>query len=186
MAPFTCRNTLEDVGVWHCDMSKQRLHVPVPGADVIPTGAADEAKKQALGTDKGKDTKVGGKEVCLSWHLGFFGWMWQPLCCLMSPRHGWRIVCVSGAFGIVDTTLQHKVELMFADSCDCHTVVRENPRQGEERGGEKERESSCCNKGLELAALCFPSSEGSLKCHLELEHQWIRRLSALQNFELHY
>lgn len=33
---------------------------------------------------------------------------------------------VSGAFGIVDTTLQHKVELMFADSCDCHIVVRES------------------------------------------------------------
>lgn len=47
--------------------------------------------KQALGTDKGKDTKVGGREVSLSWHRGFFGWMWQPLCCLMSPRHGWRI-----------------------------------------------------------------------------------------------
>lgn len=38
-------------------------------ADVILTVATDAGKKrvkQALSTDKGKDTKVGGREVCLS------------------------------------------------------------------------------------------------------------------------
>lgn len=50
--------------------------------------------KTSTSYDKGKDTKIGGREVCLSRHLGFFGWMWQPLYCLMCPpphRHGWRI-----------------------------------------------------------------------------------------------
>lgn len=71
---------------------------------------------------------------------------------------------MSGAFAIVDGTLQRKVELMFADSCDCHTVVRENPRQ---------RERCCCNEGLHLVALCvlFFLGGGSLKCHLWLDHQ---------------
>lgn len=118
--------------MWACDTCQNTSACIVADEDVMPIVATDVEKKRvkrALGTDNAKDTKVGGREVRLSRHLGFFGWMWQPLCCLISSPP--TTVTVEGLrtsvpFGIVDTTLQHTVELMFADSCECHAVVTVN------------------------------------------------------------
>lgn len=178
VAPVTCRNTQEDVSVWYvskhvCMYCRGWRWEP----DCGDWRGEKKRVKRALGTDNGKDTKVGGREVRLSRHLGFFGWMWQPLCCLIPPS----TVTVEGLrtsvpFGIVDTTLQHTVGLMFADSCECHADVTVNHGWGGREGG---RGRSRWDEGLHWVAL----SEGSLKCRLRFEHQQIRRLFALQNFE---
>lgn len=131
MAPVTCRNTQEDVSMWY--VSKHVcMHCRGWRCDPDCGDWRGEIKrvKRALGTDcyrcQGKDTKVGWREVRLSRHLGFFGWMWQPLCCLIPPTVTVEGLRTSVPFGIVDTTLQHTVELMFADSCECHAVVTVN------------------------------------------------------------
>lgn len=181
VAPVTCRNTQEDVSVWYvskhvCMYCRGWRWEP----DCGDWCGKKKRVKGALGTENGKDTKVGGREVRLSRHLGFFGWMWQPLCCLIPPlhRHGWRIAdersirhCWhhTAAHGGIDVCWQLWVSRW------CYS----EPWLGREGGREGGRGRSRWDEGLHWVAL----SEGSLKCHLRFEHRQIRRLFALQNFE---
>lgn len=164
MAPFTCRNTLEDVRVWNCDVSKPCLHVPFW---VQMWSRLWQVTRQKTSTRNRCaecfvwGLKSGRKRGVLKLTSWLFRMnvaaavlfdvppsrlkdcVWAVHSVLLTPhcstRWNWCLLTVVTVTLLLERTLDR---------------------------GERERERSCCNKGLELVALCFPSSEGSLKCHL--------------------
>lgn len=99
----------------------------------------------------------------------FLWWMWQPLCYLMSLRHGWRIV---GEWSFLCCWHRTAAHSGFDVCWQFVTLLLQWTLDGER--GKKERSWTSRTRVLHSVALSVPLFVGSLKSHLCIEHTQIK------------